>query len=67
MADFEFRIGGRKVPFVELGKNLTSAVKKAADQKIRDRIGSVRCPVHGQVPTIVPDGDGYKIRGVVRS
>jgi len=51
MSGMKYQIGGRTVSQHEFMKNIKDSVLNLADQGVRERVLSVRCPVHGQGPT----------------
>jgi hypothetical protein len=56
MIDISFEFNGKKVDPNKLGDALEQAVIEAATKAIIDRVGSVRCPKHGQYAKIVCTG-----------
>ena len=47
-------------------KKLGAAMEKKVEEHVRDRLRSLRCPVHGQAPTVVRKGSSPKIEFDIR-
>lgn len=56
MIDVVFEINGKRVNPNDLGNVLERAVLESAKKAIIERVGSVRCPQHGQAAKIIYKG-----------
>jgi len=67
MADFEFKIDGRKVSpsafTTAMGKDIKAKAMKLARAAAEKKIRSIRCPVHGGYAKVVPERTSFKITG----
>ncbi len=59
MIDIRFEINGRRIEPRNMGDALEAAMLAAVDKGIRQKVGSCRCPVHGQAPKLVGKGRGF--------
>lgn len=48
-------------------KKLAAAAEKKFEEHVRGRLRSVRCPVHGQAPTVVRKGSFPKMEFDIRA
>jgi len=56
MIDVSFEFNGRKVDPNDLGNALEKAVLASVEKQIINKVGSVRCPEHGQKANIICKG-----------
>jgi len=68
MVEVSFEINGRKVQPNQISEVLTKAVFTSVAEQIKSKVGSVRCPDHGQSPKIICKGKsienlGFEVTG----
>jgi hypothetical protein len=56
MLDISFEIDGRKVSPNSVSDALEAAILRSVSASIKDRVGNIKCPDHGQTPKIVGKG-----------
>jgi hypothetical protein len=56
MLKISYEIGGRKVSPNHVTDAIMGAVLKGIEDIVKKKVGSVRCPKHGQAPTIAVKG-----------
>lgn len=56
MIDIKFELNGRAVDPRNIGNALESLVLQAATSEIQKKVGSCRCPDHGEFPKLVGKG-----------
>ena len=56
MIDVYWEIDGRRVSPNQVGSALEQSIYKQLAESLKQELGSVRCPEHGERPTIIFEG-----------
>jgi hypothetical protein len=60
MVNISFEIGGKKVDPRNMGNILEKIILEKVKESIINRVGNIRCPIHGSSPSIVCTGRDYQ-------